>query len=245
MSRKVEEDILKYAEKIADSIMTMKSDETVMRDKEKEGYQKFKKSRYTYDGLDVYPAHPQLMISAPEKLTNTGRKLLVPEQKKDEEGRMISHMVGATQVVEDIVRYAKKIVDSYQTMKSEETVMEDKEKEVDPFLTMNFDEIVYPPHLQLMVSAPEKSTDTGRKLHEPEQRKDEEGRMMSYKVGATQAEEDISKNAEKIVDSYQNMKSEETVMEDKEKKVAVVQCKILPWYTYSRTDVAAERQPYW
>ncbi|KAL4336117.1 hypothetical protein GQ457_07G038030 [Hibiscus cannabinus] len=188
MSRKVEEDILKYAEKIADSIMTMKSDETVMRNKEKEGYQKIKKLRYTSYGLEVYPAHPQLMIPAPEKSTNMGRKLLEPEHKKDEEGRMMSHKVGATQVLEDIVRYAKKIVDSYQTMKSEETVMEDKEKE-------------------------------GRKLREPEQRKDEEGRMMSYKVGATQAEVDISKNAEKIVDTYQNMKSEETVTEDKEKKV--------------------------
>ncbi|KAK8641069.1 hypothetical protein V6N13_010499 [Hibiscus sabdariffa] len=220
MTVKSEETVMADKEKEADSIMTVKSDETVMEDKEKEGYQKIKKCRYTSYGLEVYPAHPQLMISAPEKSTNTGRKLLEPEQKKDEEGRMMSHKVGATQVVEDIVRYAEKIVDLYQNMKSEETVMEDKEKKgyqkikKRPYTYDGLD--VYPVHPHQWVSSPEKSTNTGCKLLEPEQRKDEE---MSYKVGATQAEEDISKYAEKIVDSYQNMKSEETVMEDKEKKV--------------------------
>ncbi|KAK8550507.1 hypothetical protein V6N13_119022 [Hibiscus sabdariffa] len=99
----------------------------------------------------------------------------------------MSYKVGATQAEEDISKNAQKIVDSYQNMKSEETVMEYKEKKVDPFLTMNFDEKVYSPHLRVMFFPPEESTDS----------------------------------------------------------VAVVQCKILPWYTYSRTDVAAERHPYW
>ncbi|KAK8496106.1 hypothetical protein V6N12_046675 [Hibiscus sabdariffa] len=41
-------------------------------------------------------------------------------------------------------------------------------KEADPFLTMNFKETVYQPHLRLRISAPEKSTNTGCKLLEPE-----------------------------------------------------------------------------
>ncbi|KAK8645181.1 hypothetical protein V6N13_119024 [Hibiscus sabdariffa] len=55
--------------------------------------------------------------------------------------------------------------------------MEDKEKKVDPFLTMNFDEIVYPPDLKVMFCPPEESTDSDSELLEPEPRKDEEGRM--------------------------------------------------------------------
>ncbi|KAK8550506.1 hypothetical protein V6N12_039209 [Hibiscus sabdariffa] len=219
MTVKSEETVMTDKEKEADLTMTVKSDETVMEDKEKEGYQNIKKRRYSSYGLEVYPAHPQLMISAPEKSTNTGRKLLEPEQKKDEEGRMMSHKVGATQVVEDIVRYAEKIVDSFRTMKSEETIMEDKENEGYQKIKKHantYDGLdVCPVHPHQWVSSLEKSTHTGCKLLEPEQRKDEE---TSHMVGATQVEEDIVRYAEKIVDSYQNMKSEETVMEDKEKK---------------------------
>ncbi|KAK8608350.1 hypothetical protein V6N13_023776 [Hibiscus sabdariffa] len=68
----------------------------------------------------------------------------------------MSHTVGTTQVEDDISENSEKIADSVKTVKSEETVNKDKEKEADSSFS------------------PEKSTNTGCELIEPEQSKDEE-----------------------------------------------------------------------
>ncbi|KAK8520496.1 hypothetical protein V6N13_031057 [Hibiscus sabdariffa] len=90
----------------------------------------------------------------------------------------MSHTVGTTQVGEDISKNAEKIADSVTSVKSEETVKEDKEEEADSVMTQKFEEMEDPPpHLQHWICAPEKATNTGGELLEPEQTKDEEAEM--------------------------------------------------------------------
>ncbi|KAK8637725.1 hypothetical protein V6N13_136190 [Hibiscus sabdariffa] len=86
-------------------------------------------------------------------------------------------MVGTTQVEEDISKNAEKIADSVTSVKSEETVKKDKEEEADSVMTQKFEEMEDPPHLQHWICAPEKATNTGGELLEPEQSKDEEAEM--------------------------------------------------------------------